>query len=292
MTEFLLPALLATALAGLVRGFTGFGGALVMAPVLLTLTDPISTTAIVIIVNVVAGILQAREIHREADWGIARPLCYIALLTAPIGLWSIHVLDIERVRQIVGAVVLLATLTLLLRWRFPSPSDNRSASRCSVARLLLSDSDLYVARHGCESIADDATLVARRAALAHLLPWRTGRRAPTDAGSRAVVSTRLHRGAVRGRRLRSRAVMTVFHTGQNPFLCGTLPLWRSPKPVVCRSRVCRGRLAWTMSPSRSAWPRRSAAMPSAPMRKPTNRHPPRGASRLARACRGIQGISA
>ncbi|MBU6212773.1 MAG: TSUP family transporter [Gammaproteobacteria bacterium] len=119
MTEFLLPALLATALAGLVRGFTGFGGALVMAPVLLTLTDPISTTAIVIIVNVVAGILQAREIHREADWGIARPLCYIALLTAPIGLWSIHVLDIERVRQIVGAVVLLATLTLLLRWRFP-----------------------------------------------------------------------------------------------------------------------------------------------------------------------------
>ena len=61
MTEFLLPALLATALAGLVRGFTGFGGALVMAPVLLTVIDPISTTAIVIIVNVVAGILQARE---------------------------------------------------------------------------------------------------------------------------------------------------------------------------------------------------------------------------------------
>ena len=119
MTEFLLPALLATALAGLARGFTGFGGALVMAPVLLTVIDPISTTAIVIIVNVVAGILQAREIHREADWNIARPLCYAALLTAPIGLWSIHVLDIERVRQIVGAIVLLATVALLLRWRFP-----------------------------------------------------------------------------------------------------------------------------------------------------------------------------
>jgi len=72
MTEFLLPALLATALAGLVRGFTGFGGALVMAPVLLTVIDPISTTAIVIIVNVVAGILQAREIHREADSAYGR----------------------------------------------------------------------------------------------------------------------------------------------------------------------------------------------------------------------------
>ena len=118
-TEFLIPALLATALAGLVRGFTGFGGALVMAPVLLTLIDPVSTTAIVIIVNVVAGVLQAREIHREADWSIAKPLCYAALLTAPIGLWSIHVLDIERVRQIVGAIVLLATVALLLRWRFP-----------------------------------------------------------------------------------------------------------------------------------------------------------------------------
>lgn len=117
--QFIVPALLATALAGLVRGFTGFGGALVMAPVLLTLIDPISTTAIVIIVNVVAGALQAREIHREADWSIARPLCYVALLTAPIGLWSIHVLDVERVRQIVGAIVLVATLALLARWRFP-----------------------------------------------------------------------------------------------------------------------------------------------------------------------------
>jgi len=34
----------------------------VMAPVLLTVIDPISTTAIVIIVNVVAGILQARDV--------------------------------------------------------------------------------------------------------------------------------------------------------------------------------------------------------------------------------------
>lgn len=117
--DIILPALLATALAGLVRGFTGFGGALVMAPVLLALLDPITATTIVIIVNVVAGILDARRIHREADWTIARPLFYVALLTAPLGFWAIHWLDIESVRQIVGGVVLVATIALLLRWRFP-----------------------------------------------------------------------------------------------------------------------------------------------------------------------------
>jgi len=117
--EILLPALLATTLAGLVRGFTGFGGALVMAPVLLTLVDPVSATAIVIIVNVAVGILEARQIHREADWSIAKPLVYVALLTAPVGLWSIHWLDVESARQIVGSVVLVATVALLLRWRFP-----------------------------------------------------------------------------------------------------------------------------------------------------------------------------
>jgi uncharacterized membrane protein YfcA len=74
---------LVTAIAGLIRGFTGFGGALVMTPVLLTWLDPVRTTALVVLVNVVAGLWQARELYREADRSLVRALCVPGLMMAP-----------------------------------------------------------------------------------------------------------------------------------------------------------------------------------------------------------------
>lgn len=115
-----------TAVAGLVRGFTGFGGALVMTPVLLTWLDPVRTTALVVLVNVVAGIWQAREIHREADRPLVRALCVAGLLMAPVGLWAIQLLPAVRVQQVVGAVVLAITMALVTGWRMPISIHRRS----------------------------------------------------------------------------------------------------------------------------------------------------------------------
>lgn len=111
--------MLITAIAGLIRGFTGFGGALVMTPVLLTWFDPVRTTALVVLVNVIAGAWQAREIHREADRPLVRALCLAGLLMAPVGLSVMHFVPVERIQQGVGAVVLAVMLALFAGWRMP-----------------------------------------------------------------------------------------------------------------------------------------------------------------------------
>lgn len=116
---FWLELTAATLLAGVVLGFTGFGGALVMAPVLMTLLDPLTTTTIILIVNAVVGLANLREVGTETDWSIAKPLAIAACITSPIGVWLVSSIDGDLVRRIVAIVVLLASAGLALRWNFP-----------------------------------------------------------------------------------------------------------------------------------------------------------------------------
>lgn len=108
-----------TVVAGVVRGFTGFGGALVMAPVFMTRVDPVTATTAILIVNTVVGLANFREVGAETDWRIARPLALAGCVAAPIGLWLVTQVDVGLVRRIVALVVILASLGLALRWRFP-----------------------------------------------------------------------------------------------------------------------------------------------------------------------------
>lgn len=108
-------------------------------------------------------------------------------------------------------------------WRTPGGAGSTGRRGTSTnrprdaARLLLADSGLHAARHGCESITDDATSAVWRPAVARLLLWRFGRGATADPGARTLVSTRLHRRFVRCFRLCALALTSGFHTGQNPF---------------------------------------------------------------------------
>jgi uncharacterized membrane protein YfcA len=115
----LLVAIGVTAIAGLVRGFTGFGGALVMTPVLLSWLDPISTTALVILVNVVAGVWQASELYRESDRVLVGWLSLVGISCAPVGVWAIQIVPVQQIQQVVGIVVLLVTAALTTGWRMP-----------------------------------------------------------------------------------------------------------------------------------------------------------------------------
>ncbi|MEY4357012.1 MAG: hypothetical protein RL469_338 [Pseudomonadota bacterium] len=108
-----------TLIAGLGRGFTGFGGALVMAPVFMTFMDPVTATTIILIVNTVVGLANLREVGAETDWSIAKPLSIAGCIASPIGLWLVTSIDVDLVRRTVALIVLAASLGLALRWKFP-----------------------------------------------------------------------------------------------------------------------------------------------------------------------------
>ncbi|MFV2052314.1 TSUP family transporter [Aliiroseovarius sp. YM-037] len=127
MPDFLSAALatpglgwliLAISTAGIVRGFTGFGSALIFVPVAGQFLPP----AEVILVISTTGIASTCALVPRA-WGQAHRsevalLAGAAILLAPFGIWAMTHLDELTVRWIVGVISAITLTALMTGWRY------------------------------------------------------------------------------------------------------------------------------------------------------------------------------
>lgn len=123
----LLPAMSAGAallifgtvfLAGILRGFTGFGFALAAVPVITLFMDPAAIVPAIPIVAMVAGSKQLRRAWGEANWPAIRRLLGGAILGAPFGVAALTLLPANVMRLIIGATLLAAVLLLWRGYKF------------------------------------------------------------------------------------------------------------------------------------------------------------------------------
>jgi len=105
-------ALGTAALAGLLRGFTGFGLALFAVPALTLVAEPIEAVPCVILLQVIAGLQLLPRTWRDADWRALAPLLAAALLATPLGTLLLDDVAADPMRAVIGAVVLLAVVLL------------------------------------------------------------------------------------------------------------------------------------------------------------------------------------
>src|SRR5690554_6535900 len=102
---------LATIAAGIMRGFSGFGAALLMAPVYSLFMVPVDMLAIILLLNLATTLQLLRSALRNVRWRLVLALFIPAMLGIPIGLAFLHLIDPLVVRKIIaGAVVGLAAL--------------------------------------------------------------------------------------------------------------------------------------------------------------------------------------
>lgn len=117
-TPGLIWLMIAIGIAGIVRGFTGFGTALIFVPVAGIFLPP----AIVIGVITLTGVASTAALLPRA-WGQAHRrevgvLALAALITVPAGLWLMDRLPTDTVRWIVAGVAAVTLLALVAGWRF------------------------------------------------------------------------------------------------------------------------------------------------------------------------------
>ena len=104
-------------LAGIIKGFTGFGGALVMAPVFLTLLSPGETRGTVVAVNVATAWQLLRPSWSAMQPRVVLPMAAACAAATPAGIALILVLSPTSGRRIVGTAVLVSGIALLVGWR-------------------------------------------------------------------------------------------------------------------------------------------------------------------------------
>lgn len=116
--ETVALAVAIAAIAGVVRGITGFGGAMVMSPPMALLLGPLVTVPVVLLLESVAATPMWVQNRRLVRWRVIGPILAMACLFAPIGTWILVTADPQAMRRVIAAVVVVFALLLLAGVRY------------------------------------------------------------------------------------------------------------------------------------------------------------------------------
>lgn len=116
-----LAALVSVAVlfAGVMRGITGFGGAMLMAPPMGLLLGAIPAIVIALFLEAAAALLMIPSSWRDLDGALLLRLLIPALLTIPLGTLLLVGLDPVVARRAIGAMVIVSSLAMMTGVRFP-----------------------------------------------------------------------------------------------------------------------------------------------------------------------------
>lgn len=127
MLESLLPSLddpaipivlAATIVAGAVRGFAGFGAAMVFMPLASTAIDPRLAAATFLVMDEIVALPMAVGAVRLCDWRSILPAVLASLATVPLGAMVLAHGDTLALRWAISLLVLTLLVLLVSGWRY------------------------------------------------------------------------------------------------------------------------------------------------------------------------------
>ena len=126
---FLICAVVAC-IAGMVRGFAGFGAAMIMTPIFSALYGPAVGVALCLLLEIAVALPVVPGVVRLVDWRRIGLLLVAAALGVPVGNLVLTQVAPEPMRWAISAIVLGAVALLASGWRFsgrPRPATTLAA---------------------------------------------------------------------------------------------------------------------------------------------------------------------
>lgn len=114
----LVPLALAALLGGLVRGFTGFGFAMVFVPLASALVGPVVAVGLIWVIDAPFAFPLAARSLRRTDWREVWPLMAGMAGTMPLGVYLLTVIDRLSMRWGIASAIAASLALLASGWRY------------------------------------------------------------------------------------------------------------------------------------------------------------------------------
>ena len=107
--------------AGLIRGFTGFGGPAFIVAILTLFFTPFSIVSKILVVDFIASVYLFKAVYRQIDWRSTAYMVIPTLVFMPIGHWLLIELDQSIMKHAMSIVIATACLLMLAGVRYKTP---------------------------------------------------------------------------------------------------------------------------------------------------------------------------
>lgn len=104
--------------AGLIRGFSGFGGTMTLTPSLSLVMPPTEAVAVALMLDIGGAAQLFPRAAREANWREFAPLTLSTCAVAPFGSYLLVSLDPDLTRRMIGGTVVVFVFIMLAGYRF------------------------------------------------------------------------------------------------------------------------------------------------------------------------------
>ena len=105
-------------LAGIMRGYSGFGSALTIVPVVAYVFGPQLAVPAVVAIHLASSVQLLPSAFRDADWGRTGPLSIAGCLMFPAGTWVLVSQDPEILRKAISVLIIFFAIMMMRGWRY------------------------------------------------------------------------------------------------------------------------------------------------------------------------------
>jgi len=119
------PGLLAIAAvafgAGLIRGFTGFGGPAFILAIMTLFFTPVSVVSKIVVVDFLANAYLFKACLKEINWRTTAAMVVPTILAMPLGHWLLLELDPALMKRAMALIIAAACVLMLVGFRYRHP---------------------------------------------------------------------------------------------------------------------------------------------------------------------------
>lgn len=106
------------AVAGLVRGFAGFGSALIYMPLIAAVYSPRIAAPTLLLIDTICALPFAIRVIPQCNWREVAPVSVAGAVALPFGVWALVWVDPLILRWFIAGLVLIALVALVAGWRY------------------------------------------------------------------------------------------------------------------------------------------------------------------------------
>lgn len=113
-----MAVVLASFIAGIMRGFSGFGSALVIVPIAAAVFGPRLAVPAVVAIHLITSFQLLPQALRDVDWGRVVPLSVAGSVAVPIGAWVLVSQEPGDIRALISVLIIFFAIMLMRGWRY------------------------------------------------------------------------------------------------------------------------------------------------------------------------------